>query len=572
MDPLGPGREVGKYRIVRRLATGGMAEIYLAQARGIQGFEKYVVLKRILPQYAESETFVKLFLNEARVAATLDHPNIATVYDIGETDGMYFFTMEYLHGEDLGHLLRELVKRGERIPLEHALTIGAGVAAGLHAAHEKRGPDGRPLGIVHRDVSPSNVVVTYDGGVKLVDFGVAKITANAELTKTGSVKGKLAYMSPEQCGNGAIDRRSDIFSLGVLLYELTTQTRLFKADSEAATLRMVLEARVPSPSTRVPGYPPELEQIIMKALARERDDRFASTREIQIALEQVARGRGMLTSTASLGEWMVNTLGAKTEPWLLSTMEFETLAKQADTDTSLKAIQQQIFRHSQQMAQVQMGPSLPTLVTGPALPMGVNPVRGRRRRRALLGALVGSIATVILAVAGFGAWTLTSRSAATATGGPVYIVQEKGQVAVERPAPTPIQPEPTTIRPLGQADEKPTTTVRPPPERKPRIPRARPAEPRVDSFSAAFARKEGELSRCFREHPEDGAQAPQIYVRFQAGVDGVVTSAEVLPPEVERTPLGKCVARVAASTRFGPQPEPVAFRIPVTVKRISNNR
>src|SRR5687767_5618617 len=255
MDPVSPGRQIGKYRVVRRLAVGGMAEIYLAEARGIEGFAKYVVLKRILPQYAQSETFVRLFLNEARVSATLDHPNIASVYDIGEVDGVYFFTMEYLHGEDLGHILREMVARQTRLPLEHALTIGTGVAAGLHAAHEKRGPEGRPLGIVHRDVSPSNVVVTYDGGVKLCDFGVAKITSQSELTRTGTLKGKVSYMSPEQCNNESLDRRSDVFSLGILLYELTTLTRLFRGDSEAATLKMVLDANVPPPSTRVDDYP-----------------------------------------------------------------------------------------------------------------------------------------------------------------------------------------------------------------------------------------------------------------------------------------------------------------------------
>ena len=204
MDALAPGKELGKYRVVRRLATGGMAEIYLAEARGIEGFAKHVVLKCILPQYAASETFVRLFLNEARVTASLDHPNIASVYDIGEHEGTYFFAMEYLHGEDLGHLLRQLHGNPTiRLPLEHALTIGAGVAAGLHAAHEKRGVDGRPLGLVHRDVSPSNVFVTFDGGVKLVDFGVAKLTATAELTQTGTLKGKVAYMSPEQCNDHA---------------------------------------------------------------------------------------------------------------------------------------------------------------------------------------------------------------------------------------------------------------------------------------------------------------------------------------------------------------------------------
>ena len=192
-----------------------------------------------------------------------------------------------------------------------------GVAAGLHAAHEKKGTDGKPLGIVHRDVSPSNVVVTFDGGVKLVDFGVAKLTAQADLTRTGTLKGKVSYMSPEQCNNDPIDRRSDVFALGVLLYELTTQTRLFRGDSEAATLKLVLDARIPPPSSRVSEYPPELEAIVMRALAREREGRFATRPRAAAWRWRRWPGRaGWSPSTAALGEWMTRSFGPKLEPWI----------------------------------------------------------------------------------------------------------------------------------------------------------------------------------------------------------------------------------------------------------------
>ena len=225
--PVPPGARIGKYEVVHRIATGGMAEIFLVRAVGIYGFEKYVVLKRILPQHAASEEFVKMFLKEARVAASLDHANIAQVHDIGEAGGSTFFTMEYLHGEDLRHIVRYLDSRALRLPLEHALSIVIGAAAGLHFAHEKKGPDGRSLGIVHRDVSPANIVVTYDGGVKLVDFGIAKLATDPELSQRYALKGKLAYMSPEQLHNLPVDRRSDVFSLGIVLYEITTHARLF---------------------------------------------------------------------------------------------------------------------------------------------------------------------------------------------------------------------------------------------------------------------------------------------------------------------------------------------------------
>jgi len=218
---------LGKYELIKRIATGGMAEIYLARVSGLPGFEKIVVVKRILPQLATNQEFVQMFLDEARVAATLHHPNIVQMYDIGAVDGNYFISMEYLHGEDLRSIARAMRQKGQdRVPLEHALGIGVGIAAGLHYAHEKVGFDGKPLHIVHRDITPQNIFVTYDGGVKLVDFGIAKASNRASETRYGSLKGKIPYMSPEQCRSEPLDRRSDIFSLGILLYEQTTSVRL----------------------------------------------------------------------------------------------------------------------------------------------------------------------------------------------------------------------------------------------------------------------------------------------------------------------------------------------------------
>src|SRR5262245_9029236 len=242
---LGPGDKLGKYEVIRQIAIGGMAELYLARTLGIEGFEKLVVLKRILPQYVTNSTFVNMFLNEARMQATLHHPNVAQVYDIGLEEGDYFFAMEYIHGEDLDRIQKASEEQGVPVSMDAALTLIAGLCAGLNYAHEKASADGKPLGIVHRDVSPSNVLVSYDGAVKLVDFGIARVASRPGTTQ-GGLKGKIAYMSPEQgMANAKLDRRSDIYAIGTLLYELTTGKLPFTGETEYQVLNQIVNNDVP---------------------------------------------------------------------------------------------------------------------------------------------------------------------------------------------------------------------------------------------------------------------------------------------------------------------------------------
>jgi eukaryotic-like serine/threonine-protein kinase len=278
---LGPGDKLGKYDLIRQIAIGGMAELYLARTVGIEGFEKLSVIKRILPQFAANASFVDMFLNEARLAATLHHPNVAQVYDIGLENGDYFFAMEYVHGEDLDRMSAQSVEQGVPISLDAVLTLVAGLCAGLHYAHEKAGPDGTPLQIVHRDVSPSNVLVSYDGAVKLVDFGIAR-GAQAKPTTKGGLKGKIAYMSPEQCrADIALDRRSDIYSIGTMLYELSTGRTPFHGETEYAVLNQIVNSDVPAPTTFLPDYPPALERIVLRALARDPMRRYTTAVELR---------------------------------------------------------------------------------------------------------------------------------------------------------------------------------------------------------------------------------------------------------------------------------------------------
>jgi len=305
--------QLGKYTLVRQLATGGMAELFVAVQKGAFGFEKLVVVKRILPALTGDRTLIEMLLHEGRVAATLSHPNIVQIFDIGVVDGSHFIAMEHVHGEDLRSIVRQMKAQNVlEFPIEHALSVVLGVCAGLAYAHEKRGLDGRPLNIVHRDVSPQNVIIAYAGEVKVVDFGIAQSDAmSQDETQSGRLKGKVPYMSPEQARGEAIDRRSDVFAAGVMLFELTTGRRLFKGTTEYETIELICDRPYPRPSEVRDDYPPELEAIVMRALAKDRTERWQTAREMQSALEEFARRERVPVSTIALSTFMQSLFAEK---------------------------------------------------------------------------------------------------------------------------------------------------------------------------------------------------------------------------------------------------------------------
>ena len=307
---------LGKYQVLKHLATGGMAEIFLARTTGLEGFERYVVVKCIKPEFATNAQFVQMFLDEARISAQLHHNHIAQVFDIGIEDGVLYFAMEYIHGQNVQAILQAVSVLNRDLPYEHAITIAIGAAHGLDYAHDKLGPDGTPLDLVHRDVTPTNIIVSYDGAVKVVDFGIVKAATRATQTRSGVMKGKLAYMSPEQCRSEELDRRSDVFALGILLYELTTTEPLFQTDSDYATMDKIVRAPIPSPKRFRADYPDELAAIVMKCLERDREARYQTAGEIVEDLLSFAQ-RAMLTPTnAGLARFMRELFGKATEPWV----------------------------------------------------------------------------------------------------------------------------------------------------------------------------------------------------------------------------------------------------------------
>jgi eukaryotic-like serine/threonine-protein kinase len=296
------GRQVGRYGVVRHLASGGMAELYIARQESVGGFEKSVVLKILQPRYAQNPRVVTMFLDEARLAAKVNHPSVVHVYDVAEDEGLKYIAMEYIHGETIAEIVTRGLAANKYLPLEHAIHIVSQAAAGLAYAHERRDGEGRVVRIVHRDVSPTNVLVSYEGQTKIVDFGIAR--AQDELREeSGILPGKASYMSPEQVRGTGIDHRADIFALGIILYELTLCQRLYRGPAEAVMKRIVND-RIQPPTAIRRDYPPALELIVMRALEKRPQDRYQSADQMRADLEEFLDDSGLRSGNRRMALYM----------------------------------------------------------------------------------------------------------------------------------------------------------------------------------------------------------------------------------------------------------------------------
>src|SRR3954466_11150948 len=269
-----------RYRVIERLAAGGMAEVFIAESAGIEGFKKQVAIKRVLPALSEKKRFIAMFLDEARLSAHLSHSNVAQVFDIGVGDNAYFIVMEYVDGADLKAVIEYQKKSGKTFPVEAACLIAVKICEGLTYAHELQGNDGVHLNIVHRDMSPPNVLITKHGEVKIVDFGLAKASSQLEKSEAGIIKGKFSYLSPEAAQGLEVDHRTDIFAVGIILWEMLAGRRLFMGDTDFATVKQVQQAVIPPPSQINKAGPKDLERILARALARDPSARYNSARDL----------------------------------------------------------------------------------------------------------------------------------------------------------------------------------------------------------------------------------------------------------------------------------------------------
>ena len=283
--------EYGRYVLLERVAVGGMAEVFRAKRKGVEGFEKLVAVKRILPHLSSNKDFVDMFVDEAKIVASLSHPNIAQIFDLGKIDGSYYIAMEFVEGRDLRTILSRARARGTLLGVDLAALIAAKVGAALEYAHRHRDDTGNALRIVHRDVSPQNILVSTEGEVKLVDFGIARATTKASHTDSGSLRGRLLYMSPEQAWGKPLDNRSDIFSLGGVFFEALTGHPLFSGNSEMSILERVRDAGFLPPSSLNPAVPIELEAVVTRALQRDPDARYQDAAEMLLDLDTYLRRR-----------------------------------------------------------------------------------------------------------------------------------------------------------------------------------------------------------------------------------------------------------------------------------------
>jgi serine/threonine-protein kinase len=454
----------GRYLIIHKLATGGMGEVLLARQSGPGGFDRFVAIKRLLPHLAENAQFVQMFLDEARLAARLTHPNICQIHEFGCNDGSYYLAMEYLSGESLSAVLEGANEKGK--PLAHGIAayIVAHACEGLHYAHERTDDEGKPLQLVHRDVSPSNLFLTYDGNVKLLDFGIAKAANRIAHTNTGSLKGKFGYIAPEAYQGAELDRRTDIFSMGVVLWEMLAKKRLYKREAEYLVGKAIVEEPPPDPRGIDPSIPAPLAEIALRALAKKPGERFQTALEMRRALTAFLRTLPDEVDSTSITGLMEDLFGElmATRKVVLDRLREES-SQISDLD-ALEATRVTSTKHSPL--------DLPRNFVQPV----TSSFGGRARKRRRRWFVVGGATAVAVALAG--GWALfRPHPPVLSPGTPPVPPAAIMTTVVPQPAP-PVAPTPVP-EPVKKASAPP---VKP----KAAHPKAKPAAPAPPAKKKAF--------------------------------------------------------------------------------------
>ena len=554
------GARVGRYEIISKLAVGGMGEVFLARSVGAAGFQKHVVIKKILPHLVEQESIVEALVHEAKLMVRLDHPNIVQVLDLGMESGNYFMAMEFVHGYNLSSIIGYCAKNKRIIPATVCAHIVSEMLSGLEYIHELTDTDGSSMNIVHRDVSPQNVLVSREGRVKLADFGIAKVLHEAEGALTQSLKGKLKYMAPEALEEGRIDQRYDLFASGIVLFEALCRAHLYRGKSDAELMMRVREARVPPVARYHKDLPGGLAVATMKALSKDPEARFQTARAFADALRAGIAPVSQPEAAAELRELVTEIYNEPDFP--VSKKKLPDLSTTKSGDVRPLLIQSQI--------------EPPVEATGEgsaveAQPMAAQP--GRHVNPLIFLLTIGFIGISVAVGYLLYATQIRTRPAPPQKG-QVIIVEQHNRTPAAQPKPQP-EPKPAATKvatpdaapPPVEAKKAPVRKVNKP--RRPR-PASKPAGPfNPSSGQRTFRKFNKALTRCFNQHTKSGD--PEIRLRVYSAIRGNGTVAEVRlePPAQTSTAMGKCVIKVVRKIRYPRHDKPsVTFVQPLRVRPV----
>jgi serine/threonine protein kinase len=559
------GRTVlGRYRVVRAIGRGGMGVIYLARSEGAAGFVKPFVIKQAAPEIAQGETTIAQLAREARIMSNLHHPGIVDVIDFAAENGSYMLVLDYVKGYNLGQWRKFIQHAGRAFPSELALHVVERVLDALDYAHRLTGPDGSPLGIVHRDVSPGNVLLDVDGHVRLADFGVARMSSDhTEATDGQMIKGKISYMAPELFAHASPTPGSDVYACAVMLHELLVGRNEFKADNVSATAFRVVQ-HVPSDVSSVRGdVSREIDDVLRRALAKSPEERFASARELgdqlnrlrRMPREQAADELESVVKQDFNDPRMAELLGVDDPGTLESAWrDMPSVVDGPTMPVRVSALEMDVRVDASEERAVPAMPSIPTVAAAPVALAAKGPSGTR-------WPIVLGIAGLI---AGLGALAVVLRGRTTQEGPERVIVVDSrtgtgnAQAAEQPSAATLAQ----TAAPIAALASTAAPAVAPS-GGEATASRGGSAE----ALSRIVAGRQDQIARCFETRAADISGTPALSVRFEVDASGHVVSASVLPATLAATPLGQCIEGVARGTNFGPQPRPLSFRIPMTARR-----
>jgi len=585
---------LGRYELLARLATGGMGEIFLARLEGAAGFEKLYVVKRILPHLADDARFRQMLISEAQIAAKMAHANICQVFELGETAGQLYIAMEYLEGVTLLPLLRRASKQQVHLDFGFIAAVATQTCDALHYAHELKDRDGETLGLVHRDVTPSNIFLTESGVAKVLDFGIAKARGASAKTEDGAVKGKYAYMAPEQLRGGAIDRRVDLFALGVVMYEMVALRRLFQRKTDYLTFRAVMEQPIPDIRRYRPDIPDALANLLARALDREPSKRFDSARQLGSAMLDALNAAGLRPWTqGDIGDFVksnfadeigkrsqqVKTAVSRTQPGALSrsTMPLivhEDATNDSSEDDGFPSVETDVDSAPRFVATSADRPPSDPFASSTPPPFAAETTGSAPGLRPIQGTPIGSLPSqpVVVVHKRSLLWPILAVAMIAVAGGALFLVWKQMQNQQQQPGPAPIivtqesAPRVETPPPPPQPDPEPAGSAQTAGSAsEPRVKKP-PKKPKTveQGIEAALKSQQGPLNQCLAEHGQ--GVKDQMLAQFSIAASGKATSVQITPASLNAAPVGACIRNVIMATPFPASEKDTSFTVSLKPK------